>query len=108
MIKPSEVKFIDDELERSYKLLDENDFLKKAIKKAARELKENAFCGIQVPKSLIPKEYVRKYNINNLWKCNLPKGWRLMYTVVAENEVKLITALLEWLKHKDYEKRFNY
>jgi Txe/YoeB family toxin of Txe-Axe toxin-antitoxin module len=108
MIKPSDVKFIDDELENSYNLLNEDDFLKKAIKRAAKELKENAFYGIQVPKRLIPKEYIRKYNINNLWKCDLPKGWRLMYTVTAENEVELITAILEWLNHKDYEKRFKY
>jgi Txe/YoeB family toxin of Txe-Axe toxin-antitoxin module len=108
MLRPSNVKFIDDEAEKSYNLLDEDDFLKKAIKRTADKLKENAFSGIQVPKKLIPKEYIRKYKINNLWKCDLPKGWRLMYTVTSENEVELISAILEWLNHKGYERKFRY
>jgi Txe/YoeB family toxin of Txe-Axe toxin-antitoxin module len=108
MNKASRVVFIDDELEESYNQLREDDFLKKAIDKAVKELKQNAFSGLQVPKKLIPKVYIRKYRINNLWKYNLPKGWRLMYTVTAGNEVELITAILEWLKHKDYEQRFKY
>ena len=28
------------------------------------------FCGIQVPKRLIPKVYIMKYGIDNLWKFN--------------------------------------
>lgn len=108
MIKPSKVKFIDDDLEKSYNQLKDSDFLKKAIKRAVKDLNRNAFSGIQVPKRLIPKEYVRKYKINNLWKYDLPKGWRLMYTITADNEVEIITAILEWLNHKDYEKRFGY
>ena len=108
MIKPSKVKFIDDELENSYNHLRDDDFLKKAIKRAVKDLNRNAFSGIQVPKRLIPKEYICKYKINNLWKYDLPKAWRLMYTITADNEVELITAILEWLNHKDYERRFRY
>ena len=37
------------------------------------------FCGIQVPKRLIPKMYITKYGIDNLWKYNFFKNWRLMY-----------------------------
>ena len=108
MIKPSKVVFISDELEKDFYSLKEGDFLKKAITRAIKDLKENAFCGIQVPKRLIPKEYIRKYKINNLWKYDLPNAWRLMYTVTPENEVELISAILEWFNHKEYEKRFNY
>ncbi|MDP2906781.1 MAG: hypothetical protein Q8O03_02475 [Nanoarchaeota archaeon] len=108
MIKPSKVVFINDELEESYNSLKEGDFVKKAITRAIRDLKQNAFSGIQIPKRLIPKEYIRKYGINNLWKYDLPKGWRLLYTVTADNEVELISAILEWFDHKEYEKRFKY
>jgi Txe/YoeB family toxin of Txe-Axe toxin-antitoxin module len=108
MIKPSRVVFISNDLEKSYNSLKEGDFLKKAITRAIQDLKENAFSGIQVPKRLIPKEYIRKYGINNLWKYDLPKGWRLLYTVTADNEVELISAILEWFDHKNYEKRFKY
>ena len=108
MIKPSRVVFISDDLEKSYNSLKEGDFLKKAITRAIQDLKENAFSGIQVPKRLIPKEYIHKYGINNLWKYDLPKGWRLLYTVTADNEVELISAILEWFDHKEYERRFKY
>ncbi|MEK6835131.1 MAG: hypothetical protein AABX61_02610 [Nanoarchaeota archaeon] len=108
MIKPSKVKFISDELEKDFNLLKDDDFIKKAIIRAIKDLKENAFCGVQIPKKLFPREYVQKYGINNLWKYNLPKGWRLLYTVTAENEVELISAILEWFNHKDYERKFGY
>ena len=61
MIKPSKVKFISDELEKDFNSLRDDDFIKKAIMRAIQDLKENAFCGIQVPKKLFPKEYVRNY-----------------------------------------------
>jgi len=108
MIKPSKVVFISDALEKSFNSLSEDDFLKKAITKAINELRQNAFSGIQIPKRLIPKEYVKRFGVNNLWKYDLPRGWRLIYTVVAENEVELISAILEWFGHKDYERRFKY
>ena len=108
MIKPSKVVFISDELERNFNLLRENDPIKKGIIRAVNDLRENAFCGIQIPKKLFPKEYVQKYKINNLWKYDLPNGWRLLYTVTPENEVELISAILEWFDHKNYERRFGY
>lgn len=33
---------------------------------------------------------------------------RLLYTVAPDNEVELISAILEWFDHKDYEKRMKY
>jgi len=108
MIKPSKVVFISQELEDSFNELPSNDFLKKSIIRAIRDLNRNAFAGIHVPKRLIPREYIQKYGINNLWKYDLPKGWRLLYTVTSENEVELISAILDWFDHKEYERKFKY
>lgn len=108
MIKPSKVVFISDELESNFNSLPEEDFLKKSITQAILNLKENAFYGIHIPKRLIPNEYLQKFGIKNLWKYDLPKGWRLMYTITADNEVNLISAVLEWCDHKRYERRFKY
>jgi len=108
MKKPSKVVFINDKLEISFNSLKENDFVKKSMIRAIQDLRENAFAGIQVPKRLIPKEYIQEYGINNLWKYDLPKGWRLLYTITANNEVELISAILEWFNHKEYEKRMKY
>src|SRR3989344_5930329 len=108
MIKPSKVVFISSELEKDFNELKNEDPIKKAMVRAIKDLKENAFAGIQVPKRLIPKEYIQKYGVNNLWKYDLPRGWRLLYTITADNEVELISAILEWFDHKDYERKFGY
>ena len=108
MIKPSKVVFIADELERNFNELKDDDPIKKTIVQAIKDLKENAFFGVQIPKRLSQKEYVQKYSINNLWKYDLSNGWRLIYTVTPENEVELIAAILEWFDHKNYERKFKY
>lgn len=108
MIKPSQVVFISEELEKNFDKLSETNQIKKSIKRAIEDLKQNAFWGIRIPKKLFPEEYVSKYNITNLWKYDLPDGWRLIYTVTSENKVELISAILEWFNHKDYERRFHH
>ncbi len=50
IIKPSKVVFISDELEENFNELKEDDPIKKAMRRAIQELKENAFSGIQIPK----------------------------------------------------------
>ncbi len=56
MIKPSKVKFISDELEKSFNSLLDGDSIKKGIIRAIKDLRENAFFGIQIPKRLFPQE----------------------------------------------------
>ena len=81
--------------------------LLKWLNNAFDRLFEDAFCGIQIPKRQIPKSYIEKFGIDNLWKMNLPEGWRLLYSV-ARDEILIISIILEWLPHKMYEKRFKY
>jgi mRNA-degrading endonuclease RelE of RelBE toxin-antitoxin system len=107
-MKSSKVKFISERLEKEFKNLDENDPIKRAIKRAIIDLQQDAFFGIQIPKRIFPKEYIQKYQINNLWKYDLPNGWRLIYTITSENQVQIVTAILEWFNHPEYERRFNY
>ncbi len=59
-------------------------------------------------KKLMPKEYARKYGIGNCWKYNLPNAWRLIYSVVDTGEIKVISLILEWRKHKKYDRKFGY
>ena len=104
IIRRSKVMFINDKVEKEFNLLKEEESIKKHIKKAIEEIKLNAFCAIPIPKRLIPKQY----NIGNLWKYDLPDGWRLMYTITTPNKIEIISIILEWLNHKDYERRFRY
>ena len=103
----SNIIFGDVKLKKEFdKILDEN--LRKQLKKAIDNIEENSFCGIQIPKRLIPKEYNKRFgNLTNLWKYNLPDAWRLIYTI-KNNEISILSILLEWMDHKTYEKRFKY
>jgi len=107
----SEIKFADEKVKESFEKLKcsktEDKMLYKWICRAFEDLEENAFCGIRIQKKLIPKEYSKKYGIDNLWKYDLPKGWRLIYSV-ANGEICVLSIILEWMDHKNYERRFNY
>lgn len=108
----SQIKFGDENLKKAYLELDSNRFQEKQLKewldRAMEDIEKNAFCGIQLAKKLIPKEYPPKYgSIDNLWKYNLPNAWRLIYTIKKEGIV-VFSIVLEWLPHKDYGKRFGY
>jgi Txe/YoeB family toxin of Txe-Axe toxin-antitoxin module len=107
-MKPSIVKFASEKLSKEFNSLDNSDPIKKQLVKAIRDLSENAYCGIQIPKRLIPETYIKRYNINNLWKYNISSSWRLIYSLTSEDEIELICAILEWFNHKEYERRFNY
>jgi len=67
----------------------------------------DTFCGIQVPKRLIPKIYITKYGIDNLGKLNFHKNRRLLYSIASDG-TRVVTLVLEWLPHKEYERRFRY
>ena len=111
MNKEINVAFISLELKEEFDSLREGKFEDKklydSINKAVDELKKNPAYGIKIPKQLWPKEYIKKYGITNLWKYDLPNAWRLVYTVETD-EVKIVSIILEWFNHKDYEKRFKY
>ena len=66
----SEIKFAQVRIEKALLNLKgsktEDKKLYKWIFRAFEDLEENAFCGIQLPKRLIPKVYVDKYGIDNL------------------------------------------
>ncbi|MFH1257074.1 MAG: hypothetical protein V1494_07345 [Candidatus Diapherotrites archaeon] len=111
MILPCNIKFADEKVKKAFEELahstTEDIQLYKFLSQALANIEENAFCGIQIPKRLIPKEYLQKYGIDNLWNYNLPNAWRLLYSVARE-ELVVISIILEWGKHKQYDRKFGY
>ena len=103
-MKPEKVVFQDPELQRVYDELKDDDPVKKGLKKAIQDLREDAFCGRNVKKNLIPKKY--SY-LNNLWIYNLPSSWRLIYSL-GHGELRIIAVVLDWMNHKDYERLFKF
>lgn len=110
-MKINEVVFINEKLNENFEKIKKGKFeekrLVKLIERAIVDLKEYPFCGIRVPRELTPKKYLEEYGIKNIWKYNLPNGWRLIYTISA-NEIRVVSIILEWFNHKEYERRFNY
>ena len=94
-------KFIKDREIKLYKQL------LKAIERETENLRLNPNRGIQIPKDRIPQEYIIKYGVTNLWKINLPDYWRMIYTIVG-NEFEIISILLGFMNHKEYNKIFSY
>ncbi len=108
---PSNVKFADEKIQKAFEQLkegkaDETKLYEKLVR-AFNDIQENAFCGIQIPKRLIPKVYLQKYGVHNAWKYNLPDAWRLIYSI-ENTEIVVVSIVLEWMDHKEYERKFNY
>lgn len=107
--KPADgVVLSEDSLENDFNSLADNSPLKNSIKKAIRDLKENIFCGESIRKERMPKEYVKKYKINNLWWYPLSDGWRLVYSIVHPSNTEILAVIIEYMDHKNYERRFRY
>jgi len=106
------VGFADEKLSEAYEGLKAGRFEDReffgALSTAIDALKKNPEAGLPVSRALWPKLYVKKYNIGNLRKYDMPRGWRLVYTIKT-SEINIIAVLLEWFdSHKKYEKRFGY
>lgn len=77
------VAFGDESIRKSFEELKSGKFEEKRlavyIERAISDLKENPLVGVKIPSKLWPIEYVRKFEVNNLRKYDLPNGWRLIY-----------------------------
>jgi hypothetical protein len=107
--QPSEIRWETPKLKGDFYELERKDpTLFKQINSALDEIEENSFCCILLPKKLIPKKWQQYPNV---WKYDLPGGWRLFYTVAPPNspgEVLVLAIVLDWMSHKDYERLFKY
>ena len=104
------VAFINEKLKSEFESLKQGKFQDKKlyefINLAIDDFKKDPCSGIKIPKRIWPKVY-SQYEIINLWKYDLPNGWRLVYTIDTD-ELRIVNIILEWFDHKDYEKRFGY
>jgi hypothetical protein len=85
----------------------EHQTLLNSIKQKIEFLKHNPEYGIHIEKKKIPKEYVEKFDAENLWKVDLSGYWRMIYTIRG-SEVEILTVVLDIIDHKRYDKKFGY
>lgn len=102
------IVYADNKIKKSFKKLElrDKEFFDH-VKNAMRNIAKDPACGIKLSKKLIPKEFIKKYQINNLYKYNLPNAWRLLYSLTGA-KVELLALILSCLNHKQYEKKFKY
>ncbi len=86
--------------EREYKLL----------LKGIGKLKVDYRSGVHISRKRHKKAfeyYHGKYGIENLWKLNVSRDWRMVYTVVTDG-LDIISFILDLTDHKRYNKIFGY
>ncbi|MCK5282408.1 MAG: hypothetical protein KAK00_03285, partial [Nanoarchaeota archaeon] len=82
-------KVVGDEIKKGITSSDHQTLLN-SIKQKIEILRDNPEYGIHIPKDRIPKEYIKDYDVNNLWKVNLSGAWRMVYTIRG-SEVEIIS-----------------
>ena len=81
----------------------------KAVKNKINLVKENPHYGDPISKKLIPKEYVERYGIRNLFRIELPNFWRMIYSLTdGDTKIEIIAFVLDIFDHKEYNKKFGY
>ena len=106
----TKIVFADEKVKEAFDRLKESAGEKRLydnLLRAFKDIAESPSAFIHIQQKLIPKEYREKYGIDNLWKYDLPNGWRLLYSL-GRDEVEIIAIVLEWFDHKNYERRFGY
>jgi len=85
----------------------DNQIILNSIKQKIEYLKRKPQFGVHISRNKIPKEYVLRYDVNNLWKIDLSKYWRMIYTIKGD-EVRIISLILDIFNHNKYNKKFKY
>ncbi|MGV8141104.1 MAG: hypothetical protein ACP5NW_01530 [Candidatus Woesearchaeota archaeon] len=78
-----------------------------AILQKIEWIKSKPQCGQSISKDLLPREYILKYDIQNLYRIELPNFWRMLYTL-RDNKIEIIAFVLDILDHKKYNRKLKY
>jgi len=81
--------------------------LLKSIKNKIEVLKLNPDYGDNISKNLIPRDYIEKYQITNLYRVEIAHYWRMLYTIRGD-QIEVICFILDIIDHKAYNKKFGY
>lgn len=85
----------------------EETMLWNGVQRAFDLIENNPFYGRNARKGEIPKYYVKKYDVGNLFIVNLPLFWRMIYSLESD-KVEIIAFVLDIFNHNTYNKRFGF
>lgn len=80
----------------------------KAVNNKIDLIKANIHYGNPIAKNLIPEEYKTKYGTSNLFRVELPAFWRMLYTLINNEEIEIIAFVLDIIDHPTYDRKFGY
>jgi hypothetical protein len=101
--KPSPKVFITEDLATLLGKVGAENKLSKWIDCTKTVLSENMYAGELIRKSQIPKQYIDRYGVNNLYRYSHPEGFRSCYTIVNGCPV-----ILDIMSVAEYDKVFGY
>lgn len=87
--------------------LDNNGAMYKKIQETIKNLKDDHIVGVRIKNNQVPSYYVRRHDVNAVFKVNLPGAWRLIYGILVIRDEKK-ALLMELFDHNSYNKRFGY
>ena len=100
--------FISKELSEYLDTLESDNKIIKWIDDMGNILKENKLAGQSIPKKQIPKVYIDRYGVNNLFRYQHPEGYRSCYTLLNVEGVGVCPIILDIMTHKEYNRLFGY
>ncbi len=101
--KPAPKIFIAEDLVKLLEKSGPKDRTSKMINGMKEVLGENMYAGELIRRSQIPKQYIDRYCVNNLYRYSHPEGFRSCYTIV-----KGCPVILDIMTHAEYDKVFGY
>lgn len=105
------LKFADKRVAADFSKLEHSTFEDKRLYKILKEefeyISKNLRHCTFVPRRLLPKPLLKQYGMDNLWKCNLIDGWRLLYFIESDGEQE-IAVIAGWMSHTEYNRLFGY
>lgn len=87
--------------------LNANSATYKKIQDVITSLKNDQIVGIRIRLNQIPPHYIKKHDVNAVFKVDLPNAWRLIYGIIAIHDVRK-AIIMEIFDHNSYNKRFGY
>ena len=85
-----------------------NDVNTYEIRNAIKILLEDCTKGEKIQHNRWSDHYIKKYKINNLWRYELLKGKRLIYTILGSSRGFTVAILEAFENHTEYDNRFGY
>jgi hypothetical protein len=89
------------------KTLSNNDPIRLKVDQVTDEMKRDKNLGDYIKRKPWPDKYARTHEVTNLYRREIGRGHRLIYTIRGREGDK-VYQLLDLLTHKEYDISFGY